>query len=112
MNEETVTTTSAPIDAGAGVDGVRKDLADRLPALIDDAFQRYLAFAGSEPPTKPRDFAAYSNACRAAIAHPDQLLKLAHALPSGASDSTSPQDDIESLIAHAETALDKAADSD
>ena len=107
MNKKTVTPTPAPFDTGAGVNGLCKDLADRLPGLIDDAFQRYLAFAGSEPPTQPRGFTAYSNACRAAMAHLEQLLKLARVLSSGSPESPAPQDDIESLIARAKTVLDK-----
>lgn len=111
MNEDNISTTPAQKDFSAGVDGVRTDMAARLPGLIDDAFARYLAFTSCEPPPQARDFAAYSTACRAAIAHLEQLLKLARALSFGAPESSGPQDDIESLIAHAEAALEKTAGS-
>lgn len=110
MNEENVSTTPAPRITGAGVDGVRSDLAARLPGLIDDAINRYLVFTSQDPPEKARDFAAFSTACRAAIAHLEQLLKLARTLSPEAPESPTPQDDIGALIARAEAALEKAGD--
>jgi hypothetical protein len=110
MNQENAFTISTPVVTGLAVDGVRKDLANRLPGLIDDALTRYLVFSKNDPPAKARDFTAFSTACRAAIAHLEQLLKLAQALSPGEVEGSGPGDDIEALVAGAEKALEKAAE--
>lgn len=84
------------------------ELDQRLPGLIETAFRRYRDFAGEKPPTEPRAFAAYSTACRAALAHLEQLLKLARA-SNGEEPAARETGDIDRLIADAEAALEKTA---
>ena len=108
MNGEPKAGLPAAAGAVAEIEDTRRDLADRLPGLIETAFQRYRDFAGNKPPTESRAFAAYSSACRAALAHLEQLLKLSR-LPEAAVPGTlPPAQDLDRLIADAEAALEKA----
>ena len=102
---------SLPGAAGAGqdIEDNRRDLTDRLPGLIEAAFRRYLDFTSNEPPTESRAFAAYSSACRAALAHLEQLLKLARLPEAAVPGALPPAQDLDRLIADAEEALEKAA---
>lgn len=107
MNEEIDAGESVSGAVDAALDRTRNDLGARLPGLIETAFRRYRDFAGNEPPTEPRAFAAYSTACRAALAHLEQLLKLALSL--NGEETVTPSDDVDRLIADAEAALKKTA---
>ena len=111
MNKADPEAKSLPAAAGTGTDieDNRRDLADRLPGLIETAFRRYQDFAGKEPPTEPRAFAAYSSACRAALAHLEQLLKLTRLPEAAVTGVLPPAQDLDRLIADAEAALKKAA---
>ncbi len=108
MNDDRDTCAPTPEDSGAIPALSDRDMANRLPGLIETAFRRYRDFTSIEPPDKPKDFATYNTACRAALGHLEQLLKLARW-----SDANSPlvaQDsDVDSLIAKAKAALEKAA---
>ncbi|MCH7936858.1 MAG: hypothetical protein IH994_07185 [Proteobacteria bacterium] len=87
----------------------RNDLGARLPALIEAALRRYEEFTDAkQPPTEAKAFAAHAAACRAAMAHLEQLLKLALSL-NGEGAATPPGEDINRLIADAEAALEKTA---
>ncbi|NQU61003.1 MAG: hypothetical protein HQ512_07720 [Rhodospirillales bacterium] len=84
----------------------RRDLIARLPGMIDGALQRYLDFTRGKVPTEARNFAAYSSACRAAMAHLEQLIKLAQSLSSEITPPVSPNADLDRLIADAEATLE------
>jgi len=91
---------------------LRKDLAGRLPPLIEKAFTDYGTFATIEIPEAAKDFTAHQAACRAALAHIDLLVKLARWAETGEGD-TSPLDtapDIEGLVAKARAALGGVSD--
>ena len=90
------------------LDDTVSDLAQRLPGLIETVLRRYLEFTSNKPPTEPRAFAAYSAASRAAMAHLEQLLKLANAL-NGEAPAAQEAGNIDRLIADAEAALEKTA---
>lgn len=66
------------------IGAIRRSLANSLPDWVTLAMQRYQEFLGKDPPPDPKDFAAYQAACRAAIAHLDQLLALAKSVSGGA----------------------------
>jgi len=90
-----------------------RDLARRLPGLIEAALNRYLDFTGNQTPTEAKDFAAYSTACRASAAHLELLVKLSRL--TGGEEPVPPPGmlsegaDLDRLIANAEAALAKAA---
>lgn len=109
MNQADPEAKNLPAATGAGqdIEDNRRDLADRLPGLIETAFRRYRDFAGKEPPTEPRAFAAYSSACRAALVHLEQLLKLAGQPETAVPGVLPPAHDLDRLIADAEAALEK-----
>lgn len=96
-------------EPGATLEAVRDDLDQRLPGLIDQALRRYLDFTKAPAPTDAKDFGAYSTACRSAVSHLEQLLKLARLTAPVAPDAPAPADNVSTLIANAEAALDKAA---
>ena len=108
MTEENNARESVSGAVGAALDKTRNDLAARLPGLIEAALRRYEIFAGDEPDDGVKAFAAHAGACRAALAHLEQLLKLALSL-NGEGAATPPGEDINRLVADAEAALDKAA---
>lgn len=92
------------------LDGMLVELDQRLPGLIETAFRRYRDFTVNEPPTESRAFAAYNTACRAALGHLDQLVKLTRWAMAEAPVGLPPGEDVDRLIAQAEAALEKAAE--
>lgn len=111
MNQADPEAKNLPAATGAGqdIEDNWRDLDQRLPGLIETAFRHYRDFAGKEPPTESRAFAAYSSACRAALVHLEQLLKLARLPEAPAPGVLPPAQDLDRLIADAEAALEKAA---
>ena len=86
------------------------NVARRLDPLIAVAFRRYCDFAGHEPPVKARECGQYHAACRAALAHLEQLIKLARLVDGGTAPAAQPPEDLEDLMARAAAALRNAAD--
>lgn len=109
MNEENDASESVSGAVDAALDRTLNDLGGRLPGLIEAAFRRYEIFAGDELPDNVKAFAAHAAACRAALAHLDQLLKLAQWAGGDKAMAAAPSDDVDRLIADAEAALEKAA---
>lgn len=95
----------------ANLDKRRRDLIARLPGMIDGALRRYLGFTRGKVPKEARNFAAYSTACRAAMAHLEQLIKLAQSLSSEITRPVSPNADLDRLIADAEESLEKTTET-
>lgn len=108
MTEENDASESVSEAVVTALGRTRNDLGARLPALIEAALRRYEIFAGDEPAEGVKAFAAHASACRAAVAHLEQLLKLALSL-NGEGAATPPGEDINRLIADAEAALKKTA---
>lgn len=90
-------------------EGMRRDLVDRLPRLLDKALSTYAYFASAPPPEGAKDFTAFQASCRAALAHIHLLIKLAQWAQSVAADndpSGADEDErIHRLIEEAEVAL-------
>jgi hypothetical protein len=59
------------------LEALRQRLAGLLPARIEAAVAAYERFAGAEPPEDAKGFAAWHAAAKAALAHVEQLVKLA-----------------------------------
>lgn len=108
MNERDQWGPSGPAAAGDLIGGMRRDLAARLPDMIENVLARYRDFAAKDPPNEPKDFAAYYGACRAVLGHLEQLLKLAR-WAGGNAPAGTPAADVDRLIARAEAALEKTA---
>jgi len=93
----------------ADPDAVAMDLEKLIDPdmVILRAIRRYQRFAKIEPPGEARDFAAHCNACKAAIAHLEQLIRFSRTLASDGPGTPpgQPDDDIERLIAEAEASL-------
>lgn len=85
-------------------------MARRLDPLIAAVFRRYCEFAGRELPEEPRECGQYHAACRAALAHLEQLIKLARLVDGGTAPAAQPPEDLEDLMARAAAALRNAAD--
>jgi len=109
MKEENDASESAPGKMSAALDRTRNDLGARLSGLIESAFRRYEIFAGDNPPDGVKAFAAHAAACRAALAHLEQLFKLAQWAGGDKAMAATPFNDVDRLIADAEEALEKAA---
>lgn len=60
-----------------GLKTVRQHLSTLLPSLMKGTTESYRTFAGVNPPYDTKEFAAHHAACRAALTHLDQLVKLA-----------------------------------
>ena len=58
-------------------DHTRLKIAKYLPGAIDCALQSYRGFYNQKISTDSKEFLAHHNACKAAIAHIELLLKLA-----------------------------------
>ncbi|MCW9034356.1 MAG: hypothetical protein OQK35_01750 [Alphaproteobacteria bacterium] len=56
----------------------KKTLSKSLPQQLDETINSYSYFAKIAPPEDAKGFAAHHSACKAALAHLDQLIKLAH----------------------------------
>jgi len=92
------------------IPGPANDLARQLPAMIETALRRYRDFTDIEPPTKDTKlFAAHATASKAALAHLEQLLKLARMVDAKSSGAVGQPVDIQRLIADAEAALSQPA---
>ena len=84
-----------------------------LPGLLAKALQDHSAFASKEPKEDGKEFAAYQSACKASLAHIEQLLKLARWVDGRADDQAeeltaeqaNADDSISQLIARAKYAL-------
>ena len=87
---------------------LRTKLARKLPAMLDAAIAAYQQIASSADGTDPKNFAAAHTGAKAALAHIEQIIKLAEAAiereatSAGAMPS---QDRIEELIRTARGAL-------
>jgi hypothetical protein len=88
-------------------DTLRKDVARRLPDLIDKALAAYAHFAGTLPPDDAKAFAAHQASCRAALAHVHLLVKLAEWARSGDGLTGDGAADLARLIEAAELAMDR-----
>jgi len=75
---------------------------DRLIVLAAD---RYRQFTNTVAPDDARDFTAYCTACKAAIAHLDQLIRFAQAFEPGAASNQSSPIDLDALISEAQASL-------
>ena len=87
---------------------MRNKLARKLPAMLDAAIVAYQQIASSADGTDPKNFAAAHTGAKAALAHIEQIIKLAEAAieRESASTGTLPsQDRIEALIRTARGAL-------
>lgn len=109
MTEENDSRKSVLGAVDAALARTRNDLAARLPGLIEAALRRYEIFADDERPKSVKAFAAHAAACRAAVQHLDQLLKLARWAGGDKAMAATPSADVDRLIADAEAALKKAA---
>ena len=79
-----------------------------LNRMIDQAVRRYQAFADTEPPDDPRGFTAHCNACKAAVAHLEQLYRFSKVLAAKEHDEPSGGENaeiLEVLIAEARASL-------
>lgn len=56
---------------------MRVQIAGFLPCALEKALITYKGFCKTAPPDEPKDFVAYQNGCKAAIAHVELLIKLA-----------------------------------
>lgn len=83
------------------------DLANQLPEMIKTALHRYKTFTDIEPPPKDAKlFTAHATASKAALAHLEQLLKLARMVDGESSGAVGQPADLDNLIADAEAALE------
>ncbi|NMM45217.1 hypothetical protein HH303_12055 [Rhodospirillaceae bacterium KN72] len=87
---------------------LRDKLARKLPAMLDAAIAAYQQIASSADGADPKTFAAAHTGAKAALAHIEQIIKLAEAAIER--EATSPgtlpsQDRIEALIRTARGAL-------
>ena len=87
-------------------ESLRHALRHSLPARIAAVTESYAAFAQEEAPADAQGFAAHHAACKAALAHMDQLLKLARwAERDNSLGAAEEQDEIAGLLARARHAL-------
>lgn len=81
---------------GAGLD---------IPRMIEMAADRYRTIAAIDPPTEARGFATHCAACKAALAHLEQLIRFGQFLAAGQAGDRLPAPDLAILIAEARAAL-------
>lgn len=82
------------------------DLANQLPEMIKTALHRYKTFTDIAPPKDAKLFTAHATASKAALAHLEQLLKLARMVDGESSGAVGQPADLDNLIADAEAALE------
>jgi hypothetical protein len=83
---------------------MRRQLAAYLPGCIAAAMSGYESFAQTPPPDDAKGFAGWHAAAKAALAHVDQLVKLAR-WAEGAAAGESAEDGIAGLLSRARAAL-------
>ncbi|MBF0326554.1 MAG: hypothetical protein HQL42_15990 [Alphaproteobacteria bacterium] len=83
---------------------LRAELAASLPARISAALESYHRFTADEPPADAKGFAAWQAAAKAALAHVEQLVKLARWAENGNEPDT-PDSGLDALLAEARDAL-------
>jgi len=91
--------------AFAGLDAIRRQLTGRLPSLIAKAAADHQELASAAAPSEARDFAAHQGACRAALAHMEQLIKMARWAEGSDFEARDGGDNSERLIAKAKAAI-------
>ena len=83
--------------------GLRQSLAGTLPDRIRAALAGYEEFTGTAPPADAKGFAAWHSAAKAALAHVDLLVKLAHWAEAEAAEA---EGGVDHLLSQARAALD------
>lgn len=83
---------------------LRDELAASLPARIRAQLDTYHRFTADEPPADAKGFAAWQAAAKAALAHVEQLVKLARWAEKGDEPDT-PDSGLDRLLAEARDAL-------
>jgi hypothetical protein len=83
---------------------LRAELAAMLPARIRAALDSYHRFTADEPPADAKGFAAWQAAAKAALAHAEQLVKLAR-WAEGGGEPDAPGSGLDRLLAEARDAL-------
>ncbi len=91
----------------------KQTLGNALPQQLDDIIASYNSFAKTAPPEDAKGFAAHHSACKAALAHLDQLIKLAHWVEEDSSSQHPNQaNEVERLIEKAKQAVSTIKDTD
>lgn len=90
---------------------LRRDVLQRLPALLARALAVYAEFAATPAPAEAKAFTAFQASCRAALAHVHLLVKLAEW--AGDEGGRGGDDgEIARLLEAADLAVDRAGDDD
>ncbi|MGE5503269.1 MAG: hypothetical protein ACM31L_02490 [Actinomycetota bacterium] len=93
------------------LEALRQRLKGLLPVRIDAAVAGYERFAGAEPPEDAKGFTAWHAAAKAALAHVEQLVKLAR-WAEGSGDADAQAGGVDRLLAEARAALDALDDEE
>jgi hypothetical protein len=84
---------------------MRKRLMKKLPAMLDAAIAAYQQIALNGPAEDPKSFAAAHTGAKAALAHIEQIIKLAEAAATQDEAQEKDVDGVATLISAARTAL-------
>ena len=72
------------------LDSAKRGVRKQLPQQLESALNSYGTFARSPPPEDAKGFASYHSACKSALSHIDQLLKLAQWIEDKETNTSSP----------------------